>query len=192
MNTSKFSLEPSDQQNPQLPHEGNPSYPVAAYEITLLTQAQWKTKSREMTFFEQLTDQHQWVISLKQRQQYLNCVKQGFTLILTNQAKIIQWTTANFFSMTGYSSGEAVGQTPRMLQGSLTDPVTTRQVSDSLRASESVRADLLNYRKSGKPYMCRLQIDPLRNRQGGLTHFLGLAIEAKTTEGFRLTRRMEM
>jgi PAS domain S-box-containing protein len=187
---SKLSLEPINHPSPQFPHTETLSYPVAAYEITLLTQAQGKAKSREMTFFEQLTDQYQWVISPKQHQQYLRGLQQGYSLILTDETKMIRWTTANFFSMTGYSPREVLGQTPRMLQGPQTDPLMAKQVSDSLGAGESVKADLLNYRKGGQPYMCRLQIDPLRNRQGGLTHFLALAIEWDQTKGLRRTRQM--
>ncbi|GAB3226840.1 PAS domain-containing protein [Spirosoma arcticum] len=160
-------------------------FPVAAYEITLLTAAQKGAKRREMTFFQQLSATYNWQLSQPQRQRYLSCIQTGYTLILTDQAKMILWTTTNFLSLTGYSPQEVLGQTPKMLQGPATDSLVARQVGDSVRGSQSVKADLLNYRKDGQSYRCRLWIDPLHRGPGQPLHFLGVAVEYKVTERYR-------
>lgn len=160
-------------------------FPAVAYEIALLTSAQRVAKQQEMSFFEQLGHRHEWQMSQAQREHYLSRVQRGFTLILTDRAQTILWTTANFLSMTGYSPQEVLGQTPKLLQGTGTDPLVMRHVGDSLRGSHSVQADLLNYRKGGQSYMCRLWIDPLHGRQGEHTHFLAVAVEYEPKERLR-------
>lgn len=142
-------------------------------------------KQKEVNFFQQLSQYHGWQLSQAQRERYMNRVQQGFTLILTDQAKTILWTTANFLSMTGYSPKEVLGQTPRMLQGAGTDPLVARHVGDSLRGSHPVKADLLNYRKDGQSYTCRLWIDPLHGSQGEHTHFLAVAVKYELRERLR-------
>lgn len=166
-------------------HESTQTYPVAAYEITRLTSAQQAAKRREMTSFQQLSDGHGWHISQSQRERYLISVQRGFTLILTDTTRTILWTTTNFLSLTGYLPHEVLGQTPKLLQGPATDPATAQHVGDSLRRGKSVKADLLNYRKDGQSYLCRLWIDPLRPARGAPTHFLAVAVEYQDTERFR-------
>lgn len=153
------------------------SLPVAAYEIALLYSAQQVVRQKEMTFFEQLSVEHDWQISQPQRKRYLSSMQRGHTLILTDRARTILWTTTNFRSMTGYLPQEVLGQTPKLLQGPGTDSLVARHVGDSLSGSHSVKADLLNYRKDGQSYMCRLWVDPLHSRRGEPTHFLGVAVE---------------
>ncbi len=185
MSTPPPPLNGMDHQNSPSRQEAIQTYPVAAYEIALLSSAQRVAKRKEMAFFQQLSHRHDWQISQPQRERYLSSVQMGFTLILTDQAKTILWTTTNFLSMTGYLPQEVLGQTPKMLQGPGTDPIMARHISDSLRGSHSVKADLLNYRKNGQSYMCRLWIDPLHTGQGEHTHFLAVAVEHQAKERFR-------
>ncbi|QJW88949.1 PAS domain-containing protein [Spirosoma taeanense] len=157
--------------------EGSRSYPVACYEIFMLTQAQERANRKEMALFEQLSEIFDWDLSRRQRNAYRNKLNQGFTLVLTDLSKTILWTSRSFLTMTGYSSSEAIGHTPKLLQGPDTDSATMLRVRDSLRRASSVKADLLNYRKNGESYICRVQIDPLYDKQGELTHFLAIESE---------------
>ncbi|WP_460979978.1 PAS domain-containing protein [Spirosoma knui] len=157
--------------------DGCRPYPVACYEIFMLRQAQERAQRKEANLFRQLGDIFDWNLSRRQRNNYVKKLNAGSTLVLTDLAKTILWTSRSFMTMTGYSHVEAVGQTPAMLQGPATDLSTVRLVRDSLSRADSVKADLLNYRKSGEPYICRVQIDPLYNNQGELTHFLAVENE---------------
>lgn len=158
-------------------HEGNRSYPVASYEIFMLTQAQQRADRREADLFLQLGDIFDWDLSRRQRNTYLRKLQTGSTLVLTDLSKTILWTSRNFLTMTGYSHRETVGQTPRMLQGPDTDQATVVRVRESLRQADSVKAEMINYRKGGESYLCRIEIDPLYNHQGELTHFLAVESE---------------
>ena len=157
--------------------DGNRPYPVACYEIFMLQQAQDRAKRKEADLFRKLGDIFDWNMSRQQRNAYLKKLNAGSTLILTDLSKTILWTSNNFLAMTGYSDAEVIGYTPGILQGPDTDPATVLRVRESLRRADSVKAELLNYRKSGEPYICQVQIDPLYNSQGELTHFLAVESE---------------
>ncbi|GAB3889290.1 hypothetical protein GCM10028825_23660 [Spirosoma agri] len=159
--------------------EGHRSYPAACFEISLLVQAQQRASRKEVALFNQLTELFDWNMSRRQRNAYSKKMETGFTLVLTDLTQTILWTSSNFLTMTGYSPMEAIGKTPSFLQGPKTDLVTTLNMRESLRKADFVKADITNYRKGGEPYVCRVQIDPLFDNQGELTHFLAVESELK-------------
>jgi PAS domain S-box-containing protein len=67
-----------------------------------------------------------------------------------------------FRRITGYTEEETLGRTPRMLQG----PRTQRSELDRIRAALSawlpVRAELINYTKSGEEFWVEIDIFPIR------------------------------
>lgn len=85
-----------------------------------------------------------------------------------------------FETLTGYSEAEILGETPRVLQGNFTDKNSLKRISKALRAQEPVRETILNYGKNGRPYWLDVNIIPLKNKLGRVTHFA--AIERDVTE----------
>lgn len=154
--------------------DGQRPYPSQCMEIYLLHQAQQKARKKEATVFSQLITIFDWKLTPKQRKAYLKALSLGFTLVLTDPSKTILWASHSFLSMTGYTTNEAVGQTPAFLQGEQTSREAVRRIRENLRQAMSAKADLINYRKGGEAYVCRIAIDPLRNSQGELTHFLAV------------------
>lgn len=79
-----------------------------------------------------------------------------------------------FERLTGYSTDEAIGRTPRFLHG----PRTQRDELDRIRAAlekpEAVRTVLINYDRSGREYWLDMDITPLIDASGKLTHFVAL------------------
>ncbi|GAB3763961.1 PAS domain-containing protein [Spirosoma pomorum] len=180
MLTSASYIELINRIYSQAQQDGFRPYPVACYEVFMLAQGRDKALDRELLFFQQLSDLFEWRLSRRQQQEYLNSLKAGLTLVLTDLTKTILWTSQNFLSMTGYERKEAVGKTPRLLQGIDTDPITVQRINEALNQAEPVSADLVNYRKNGDPYICRVSIRPLYNTQRRLTHFL--AVEREVAE----------
>lgn len=93
---------------------------------------------------------------------------------------VVVYVNEAFERLTGYTADEIVGKTPRILQGPDTDPEELRRISLALDAGEAVRAELVNYRKSGSEFWLELEIAPLVNSEGAVTHFV--AIERDISE----------
>ncbi len=76
---------------------------------------------------------------------------------------------------TGYSREEALGQTPRMLQGPRTQRSQLDRIRTALEYSQPVRAELINYRKNGEQFWMELEIAPVDYFRRGLTHWVSVA-----------------
>jgi PAS domain S-box-containing protein len=161
--------------------EGCRPFPVACLEITLLDEARQRAQERELALFAKLCRIFDWQLSRRQRRHYLNSLNQGFTLVLTDLAKNILWTSRSFLTLTGYTTAEVLGQTPGLLQGVETDESIMRQATERLKRAKSVDLTVRNHRKNGEVYLCQIAIDPLRNSQGDLTHYLAIEREIMTT-----------
>ncbi|MDX1681491.1 MAG: diguanylate cyclase [Phycisphaeraceae bacterium] len=79
-----------------------------------------------------------------------------------------------FTEMTGYQPAEVIGRTPRMLQGENSDRETLDRVRKSLQRHEPVRVELLNYRKNGEAYWVEVNMRPIRDERGEVTHFVSV------------------
>jgi PAS domain S-box-containing protein len=90
--------------------------------------------------------------------------------------------------MTGYPAAEAIGKTPRMLQGPHTDKTVLRRLRENLQRGEMFAGEAVNYRKDGKEFDMEWQIAPLRNAEGKITHFV--AIQRDITERKRLAAQL--
>jgi diguanylate cyclase (GGDEF)-like protein/PAS domain S-box-containing protein len=86
----------------------------------------------------------------------------------------IVYVNAAFTKLTGYSAYEALGRSPRMLQGPGTSQLAIRAIAVALRAGREVRQIVLNYGKSGEEYWLDLKIMPLRDSAGAITHFAAI------------------
>ena len=80
-----------------------------------------------------------------------------------------------FERLTGYSSHEVLGQTPRMLQGRRTQRPELERIRTALEAAQPVRAELINYKKDGTPFWLELDIVPVNYFSRGLTHWVAIA-----------------
>jgi diguanylate cyclase (GGDEF)-like protein/PAS domain S-box-containing protein len=79
-----------------------------------------------------------------------------------------------FTRMTGYSSAEAVGQTPRMLQSPRTDRRELDRLRRALPRWESVQVELLNVRKDGSEFWVQFTIVPVTDADGWYTHWVSI------------------
>lgn len=98
---------------------------------------------------------------------------------------LIVYVNPAFSRLTGYSAAEAIGRSPRFLQGDGTSRATLDRIVASLRAGEPIHEKVLNYAKSGAPYWLDLRIVPLRDATGTITHFSAIERDV-TTEKRRL------
>lgn len=98
----------------------------------------------------------------------------GISIVDNRQSDMpLVYVNGGFERLTGYDADEAVGRNCRFLQGEATDPTTVERVGEALDAGRPVSVELLNYRKDGTPFWNYLQINPIEDESGDVTHFLG-------------------
>lgn len=95
-------------------------------------------------------------------------------IILTNADQEIMFVNEAFTQITGYTPEEAIGQSPRFLQGEQTDQMTLDKIRNCLSAGQPFRGELLNYGKSGAHYWLDISIVPVRDLQGNITHYAAI------------------
>ncbi|PSQ17112.1 hypothetical protein BRD00_08775 [Halobacteriales archaeon QS_8_69_26] len=78
-----------------------------------------------------------------------------------------------FERTTGYSREEVLGTNCRFLQGEETARGPIREMAEAIDAEEPVSVELVNYRKDGEKFWNKVDIAPLRNEAGEVTHYVG-------------------
>ncbi|MGK7901376.1 MAG: EAL domain-containing protein [Hormoscilla sp.] len=79
-----------------------------------------------------------------------------------------------FTRMTGYSAEDAIGKTPRMLQGRDTDPKVLDRLRQDLSAGRVFYGEAINYRKDGTAFYNGWHIEPIYDSKGEVTHYLAI------------------
>lgn len=108
---------------------------------------------------------------------------------ITSPGPEIVYVNKAFTKLTGYSFEEAVGGDPRMLQSADTDLETRGKIRNALINQEPIRVAIKNYSKSGDGYWLDMNILPLRDSTGKVSHFV--AIERDVTESKELEFKLD-
>jgi len=78
-----------------------------------------------------------------------------------------------FERLTGYPTEQVLGRNCRFLQGPDTDPEAVGELRAGIDAAEPVSVELRNYRRNGEPFWNRVDIAPIRDESGAVTHYIG-------------------
>lgn len=109
-----------------------------------------------------------------------SAVEQSTESILITDAELdlpgprILFVNPAFTKMTGYSAEEAIGSTPRILQGSKTDREVLSKLRTTLERGEVFEGEAINYKKDGSEYLQYWQVVPLRNETQTVTHYVAV------------------
>lgn len=108
----------------------------------------------------------------------------------------IVYVNPAFEKQTGWSAAEALGRTPRMLQGPASDRAELARIGLALRARQPVRAEVLNYRRDGRSFWSEIDITPVADEHGAYTHWVSVqrdtsARKEAEQERERLIRELE-
>jgi len=82
-----------------------------------------------------------------------------------------------FLEMSGYDESEILGKNCRFMQGKETDAESLKKLAIAMEKRESVTVRMINYRKNGEQFTNELTISPVKNKNGDVTHCIGLEIE---------------
>lgn len=89
----------------------------------------------------------------------------------------IVYVNAQFTSQTGYAAEEAIGNTPRMLQGPKSDREALNRVREAIRSQKPIEVEFLNYRKDGSEFWVEVNIAPVADESGAVTHWVSVQRE---------------
>jgi len=86
----------------------------------------------------------------------------------------IIYANAGFEMMSGYSSSEVAGKTPKFLQGPKTDRKALERIHEALMNGQAITEELINYRKDGSEFFVELNISPISFGGGRPTHYISV------------------
>ena len=97
------------------------------------------------------------------------------SVILTDTQGVIQYVNPAFEVTSGYSRGEALGNTPRILKSGLHDAEFYRQMWVQVSQGRPFKGMVINRKKNGELYWAQQTITSVRDDAGQLTHFVSVS-----------------
>lgn len=116
----------------------------------------------------------------------LSAVQQSKDSIIITTAELdpphpkIVFVNPAFTQMTGYTSEEVLGRTPRLLQGPNTDRALLDDLRQHLSDGEPFHGEAINYHKDGSEFYIEWHITPIRNNKLSITHFVAIQRDVTT------------
>lgn len=107
------------------------------------------------------------------------------SVVITDLDANAEYVNNTFLKLTGYSQDEVIGKNMRMLQSGKTPRAVYEDMWAHLTRGETWSGELINRRKDGEEYIEAVQISPVRQNDGRLTHYLAIKeniTEARKTE----------
>lgn len=113
--------------------------------------------------------------ALEIKERALASAKNGILITDPNQHdNPIIYANKAFEDITGYSFDEIVGKNCRFLQGTDRNQPELDRVRQAINQQKEVTAVVRNYRKDGTLFWNDLNISPVKDENGNLTHFVGI------------------
>ena len=106
----------------------------------------------------------------------------NIAVILTDAQRKILWVNDDFTEITGYTLTEVIGKKPSLLQGPKTEKDAINRIRRSLENEVAFMEEITNYRKNGEPYICRLVIHPVFNRDQQLTNYIAFEVDGNVVK----------
>lgn len=106
----------------------------------------------------------------------LNVARNG--VIIAHDAgpnRVVEYVNPAFEHITGYSADEVVGRDARFMAAPGLDEDERSRMRVALRERRSVHVVLRNLRKNGEVFWNDLQITPVHDDNGKVTHFIGIS-----------------
>jgi diguanylate cyclase (GGDEF)-like protein/PAS domain S-box-containing protein len=112
----------------------------------------------------------------------LDVAPDGVVITDAGEERLVVYVNAAFCRLSGYEAHELIGKNLRLLQGEDRDQPELDALREALRHAEATRSLLRNQRKDGTVFVNDMQIYPLKNGAGKVTHFIGYHREGGTRQ----------
>jgi PAS domain S-box-containing protein len=113
-------------------------------------------------------------------------------VVVCDASQRVEWINAAFESETGWTLEELRNRRLSVLQGAQTSDDAIATMRQALSAGEGfTRVELLNYRRDGQPYWAEVSVEPVRNADGRIDGYVGVAhnIDARRRAEIELAER---
>ena len=95
------------------------------------------------------------------------------SIAITNKGGKILRVNQSFTKLTGYSSEDVIGKTPRILRSGRHSKEFYQAMWQAIRTEGFWEGEVWNKREDGHVYLQRLTITAVRNESGEITHYVG-------------------
>lgn len=95
-------------------------------------------------------------------------------IMITNSKGVIEYVNSGFTEITGYSADEAIGKNPRILKSGRISKGTYENIWESISSGCSWKGQVCNQRKDGTQYWEEMKINPVKDPDGVITHFVSV------------------
>lgn len=117
------------------------------------------------------------------------------SIMITDTKGTIRYVNPSFERLTGYSSGEAVGRTPRILKSAEHDRAFYRDLWQTITAGQTWQGRFHNKRKDGTLFTEEASVSPVFDGNGAVSSFVAvkrdITEEIKMEEKLRQAQKME-
>jgi len=85
----------------------------------------------------------------------------------------VVYVNPGFEALSGYTAADLLGKNLRLLQGDDRDQDARNRLREALKAGESCRVLLRNYRKDGSLFWNEMTVQPIKDEEGRVAYFAG-------------------
>ncbi len=110
-------------------------------------------------------------------------------VVITDTKGTIEYVNPKFTQITGYTSGEAIGENPRILKSGRTPPEVYKEMWETITSGGEWRGEFCNKKKNGELYWEDASISPVRDSKGVITHFV--AVKEDITERKQMEEQLK-
>lgn len=119
----------------------------------------------------------------------------GETIVITDAEANIVYVNQAFTAVTGYSSEEALGQNPRILQSGEVDEALYVDLWETLLKGETWKGRFVNKKKDGSLFTEDVNISPIVNSAGKVVNYVAakrdVTEQLLTEEQYRQSQKLE-
>ncbi len=117
-------------------------------------------------------------------------VEQSADLVMiTDREGVIEYVNPAFETVSGYSPGELMGKTPRVLKSGQQASEIDKELWQTILSGNVFHCTVVNRKKNGDVFVAEKTITPLRDGEGRITHFI--SNDRDLTERRRLETQLQ-
>ncbi len=95
-------------------------------------------------------------------------------IIITDKEGTVEYVNPKFVEVTGYTSEEIIGKTPRILKSGSKSPEEYAELWSTILSGKEWSGEFTNKKKDGTFFHEHAIISPIKNSKGEITHFVGV------------------